>query len=427
MASFRILRSLACVMVVALPAPAALAQPYADRGASFWSRAGGNGILVPYLAPWSVPETQSRDVESRRVSYPIETGWVRVVPTVVYVPEPGAHVPGVVSIGLERAEAGDPWRLKAELGWSGRPGASLDLDYRVPDRQASFKAEDRPTGAIALPNGRAPGSTWAGVWTERLGARTTASLAMSGDRLHLEGREPEATSGRVDIRHRATDAWNLLMSVTGSSYAEPTGPELRRGVATVGTEFSAGALGVAAMFRDESSSSSSGSGRGGRLTLRASQGEWHASVYADAQQQAATLELNTPGPLESLQPSMDLGLVGASPERAVQMFRDRSRLLAQQGIELGELRVDPLRVQGGLDLKWRHAGAQRTEVGLRLAMDDLQGTDAPRRALLGHLHMSWRVLDETDLTASYASWMLQSDPQQDDSRSLFLLSVRSRL
>ena len=194
-------------------------------------------------SPWNVPELPSTDAATRRASYPIETGWVRVVPTVVYVPDAGAQVPGVVAVGVERVAVGDPLKARAELGWSGKPGALLDLDYRIPERQASFRAEDRPAG-VALPISRTPGSTWRGTWTERLGAGTTATLALASDRLELDGREPEATSRRLSVRHRAADGLNLFASVLGTSYAETAGPELRRGVTSVGTELNAGAARV---------------------------------------------------------------------------------------------------------------------------------------------------------------------------------------
>ena len=64
--------------------------------------------------------------------------------------------------------------------------------------------------------------------------------------------------------------------------------------------------------------------------------------------------------------------------------------------------------------------------GLLLAMDDLQGPTGARRGVLGQVQMSWRLLGETDVTASYANWSLQSEPLRDDSRSLFHLSLRSR-
>jgi hypothetical protein len=215
--------------------------------------------------------------------------------------------------------------------------------------------------------------------------------------------------------------------VLGTSYAETAGAELRRGVTSLGTELNAGALGLAATYRDESNDASPGSGHGGRVTVRVNQSGFHMSLYADAQQQAATLELDMAGHLELPSQLTDLGLVGAGPESVVQLFRDRGVLLAQHGVELGALRVDPLRVQGGLDVKWRDAGPHGAEVGLRLAIDDLQGTDTTRRALLGQVQMSWRVFRETDLTASYASWTMQGDSSFDDDRTVVRFLVRSKL
>ena len=386
---------------------------------------GERGLVGTSRPLWRWPESSARD--PRRASYPVDAGWVRVVPTVIYVPDPAAQIPGVVSIGVERAAEGDPWRARGELAWSGRPRASFDLDYRVAERQAYFRAEDRPAGVVALPNSRVPGSSWDGAWAERIAAGTTATLAISGDRLELDARDPQAATGRLSVHHRASDAVSVFFSVSTSSYVDEETADTRLGVATVGTVLRAGPLGVEVKYRDESNSLTSAWGHGGRLTLRAQQAGWRASAYADAQQQAATLPLNASSSAVRAPAMTELGLVGGSPESVVRLFRDRGLVFARGGVDLGALRIDPLRMQGGLDLAWRDEGSQQMEVALQLAVDHLQGTDAPRRALLGQLQMSWRVLRETNLSASYANWSLQGDPTLDDSRTLFRISLRSRL
>lgn len=442
MKSLRRLRWIAGLGLVALGATAAAgvgagSPDFAgdcdpQPSASTLCAAAGYGLHVredafglSFRSPWTVPGVPTGDA-ARRASYPIETSLGRVVPTVVYVPDPAARVPGVVSVSLERAPAGDPLRLKAELGWSGRPSAAFDVGYRVSRRQVAFRAEERPTGMVAQPNGRRPGSTWEGAWTERLGPQASATVVLAGDRVQFDGRNPEATSGRVDLRLRAMDGWNVLVGVAGSNYADAANPELRKGVTSLGTELSAGGLSLLAVVRDESTLSTA-SGHGGRVALRGRQGGWQASLYADAQQQATVIELTGSGAVDLPRELVEAGLVAVSPETVVRVLRDRGPLLAQHGIGLGALRIDPLRVQGGVDLRWRDGGASRTEVGLLLAMDDLQGPSGARRGVLGQVQMSWRLLGETDVTASYANWSLQSEPLRDDSRSLFHLSLRSRL
>lgn len=376
-------------------------------------------------ARWRVPGLPEAGADANRASYPFDAGWVRVVPSVVVVPGAYPATPGVVSVGLERAAADEPVRLRGEVGWSGRPRGSFELDYRAAGRQASLRADERPAGVVALPDARAPGSTWDGRWQESFGPRTDAIVALSNDRLALHGREPGVTAGHIRLLHRPSGAWNVSASLGSTSYADALHPGLRRGVASLGTELQLGAFHVGATWRDEFNSLADGWGRGGRVTLRHSLGGWQASVFADAQQHAASIELH------GYQPDLpsglvDLGLAGASPERAVRMLRDRGLLLEQNGIELGALRVDPLRVQGGVDVKWRAAGPRRTEVGLLLAMDDMQGTDDPRRARLGQVRMSWRAFGDADLSASYANWSLQGDAQAG-SQSLFRVWLRSSL
>jgi hypothetical protein len=402
-------------------------DPFAHRCTFIGSMAGlGRSRFSGERAPWSVPGWPAPTDIVRRAAYPIEAGGIRVVPSVVYLPDAAAPIPGVVSIGLERAAPGDPLRVRGELGWSGRPGGSFEVEYRESARQATLKAEQRPTGSL-LPNGRTPGHTWDGAWTERLGARTSASLALTSDALDFAERDPESTSGRLELRHRATDALNLFVAVAGSSYADAASAALRRSSASIGTELRAGLFDITATYRGESSSLAPASGRGGRVSLRSSLGGWQARLYADAQQHAATVELDGAAQPDLPRELVDIGLAGASPEKAVRTLRDANPLLAQHAIELGALRIDPLRVQGGMDLRWRDAGPQRTEFAVLVAMDELQGTDAPRRALLGQLRLSWRMFGETDVSASYSNWSLQADPLQEENGSLFRLSLQSNL
>jgi hypothetical protein len=386
---------------------------------------------------WNPRPSDFGDVRAHGASYRVESGGLRVVPTVVFLPDSGTPVPGVVSVGIERAVAGDPLRAKAEYGWSGRAGGSFEVDYRVAGRHLALKGISRPLGFAALPTSRSPGSTLDGIWHENLGARTTAHMTLSASRLALDGREPDAASGRIELRHRTTDRWSVNAGVGASTYRDADAVDaadaagaataLRRGTVSVGTAYDLGRVGLSATYRNEETSASAHGGHGGRVALRASHGGWRANLYADAQQQASTLELGLDDRPDLARAISDLGMVVASPDDAVRVLRDHGALFAQHGVTVGTLRLDPLRVQGGIDLAWRDAGARRTELGLRVALDEVHGYVGGRRAVLGNLYASWRMFGDTDLTASYASWSTQRDLSPYDSRTVVRFGLRTAL
>lgn len=219
----------------------------------------------------------------------------------------------------------------------------------------------------------------------------------------------------------------MLARVIESNYADAAAGDVRRSTVALGTDYEAAGWGLSATVREETSSASTGSGLGARVVVHGAYSGWSASLFADAQQQAMTVELAVLGPPDLPRDITDLGLAAASPASALRLMRDRTVLVMQHGLAVGELRLDPFRVLGGLDLKWRDPGSRRTEMGVRLAMDELNGLSGTRRALLGNLYASLRVFGDTDLTASYANWSLQQDLSDDDNRSLFRLSVRAPL
>jgi len=378
-------------------------------------------------APWISPTFPGGSPQTRRASYPVEAGSFRIVPTVVFRPSSGARVPGLVSFGLERSAPRDPLRAKAELDWSGRSGGSFELGYVLPERSLSVRGNDRPAEVATMLGGRVPGKALDGSWVERFDPRTTAAVTLSNDRLELDGSEPQNTASRVEVRHRATDSISLLAQMDNSGYSDVGALDMRRAGLSVGTSFDAGPFGAIAVYRTEENSWTAISGRGGRVALRGAHGGWSASVFADVQQQAATIELDIHGLPELPAEMSEVGLVAANPESAMQALRDRPALFAQHGVALGALRIDPLRLQSGIDLQWQDSGSQRTKVGARVTLDDIDAAMGARRAVLGSLYASWRVVGKTDVSASLSNWSIERELYSDGNRSMFRISVRAPL
>ncbi len=362
------------------------------------------------------------------LSYRIDRGnGLRVVPAVLWLPDSDTKVPGVVSLGFERGAGEDPVQLKAELGWSDKPGVSFDLSSRTRQRQIWLTGAARPVGFAAPALARSAGSYLDGAWSEQLGERLTAGLSLSASRLDLADRRPEAASGRIELRHQTTERWSVTGGLGGSGYREAAAPTLRRSTLSFGGAYDEIAFGVAAVYRYQQISSASRDGHGGRVTMRGSRGGWRTSVFVDAQQQAPTLDLVFRERSDLARAYAELGFVANDPEEVVRQLRDNAALFAEHGVAVGTLRQDPLRLQGGLDVSWRNLGQRRTELGLRLVADDAQGVFGSRRNTLATLYASWRILRDTELGVSYVRWSTRREGSSDDDRSSFQLALRTTL
>jgi hypothetical protein len=114
-----------------------------------------------------------------------------------------------------------------------------------------------------------------------------------------------------------------------------------------------------------------------------------------------------------------------NPEDVIRLLRDNAALLAARGVSIGPLRLDPLRVQSGLDVSWRGSGARSTEFGLRLIADEAQGVASGRRAFVGTLYANWHVTGATDLSVSYSRWSVRRDGFANDDRGSVQLALRT--
>ena len=360
------------------------------------------------------------------VSTRIGRGPVRLVPSLLWLPDSGTSTPGVVSLGVEGGTDRDALQFRGELGWGGRPGASLDVNYHDAQRQAWLKGVARPAGFAALRVARPAGSYLDGAWSEQLGERTTAGLSASANRLDLPGSlHPEAASARLDLRNQLTPQWSLTGAAGAGTFRNSQTQFLRRNTVSFGTAYDTSSVGLAGLYRYQQTSATSTGGHGGRVSLRGNTGGWRGNLFVDAQQQAPTLDLVLQDRSDLARALAELGIAANNPEDVIRLLRDNAALLAARGVSIGPLRVDPLRVQSGLDVSWRGSGARSPEFGLRLIADEAQGVASERRAFVGTLYASWHVTSATDLSVSYSRWSVRRDGFANDDRGSFQLSLRT--
>lgn len=381
---------------------------------------------IASATPWSDLLLPDNGERAATASYRFDSGPVQLVPRLLWLPDADTAVPGVLALGLERGGLQDPFRVKAELGWSGKPGASLDLDFNNQERQVWLQAATRPGGFAVLDVARPAGAYLDGAWSEALGPRAGATLTLSASRLDLEQRQPEAAAARLELRRQAGEHWSFSSAAGSSRYRDGEAADLRRHTATLGAAYDLPGFGIAALYRYQATAGAAEAGQGGRLSLRGSHGPWRADLFVDAQQQAPTLDLILQDRPDLARAFAELGLSADSPEELLRLLRDNAALLAERGVGLGELRLNPLRLQGGLNLAWREPGARRTELGLRLLGDDAPGAASEHRTWLGSVYGRWPLGRHTELETSYTRWSAVREGSPADSRDAFQLTLRTR-
>ena len=350
----------------------------------------------------------------------------RFAPSLAWMPDSRGRAPGVASLAVEHGTMDDPWRLRAELGWSGAPGAALDFDYRSERRLVSVRGAHRPAAFAALGVSRPPGTSLDAAWSERFGDRTELDASVSSNRLDLGARQPSATHARVELRHRAAASWTFNGGAGVGLFGDTDMAAIRRDTAWLGVRRDVEGFGVSGLYRYQRSTNAARAGHGARLSFNANRGPWRGNVFVDAQQQALTLDLLLREGSDLSRTFAELGLSATTPEDALRLVRDNAALFADQGVQVGALRTQPLRVQGGFDVAFQGGGPRAVRYGARFMADDMRGVDDRRRSLSATLSAGWRLFGSTEVELGYTRWMTRrtGGPGQQDGAFQVLLRTR---
>lgn len=343
------------------------------------------------------------------------------LPSFVYLPDSVGEWRAVASLGLQ-GEAG-PLSYKLEAGWGGRFGAAADVRWVQPRRQAWVNAVLKPNGFAAPGMGRLPGSRVDAAWTEQLGERTTVTASAASNRLDLAGVMPESTSARIDVRQQVGPGLATTSTVSTAEYRSLGSAARRRSTVSLAMSYDRSEFGASAQYRHQDLSASGTGGHGGRLALRAMHGGLRANAFIDAQQHALTLGLLLRERTDLARALAELGIEASDPETLLRQFRDNAALLAPLGVAIGEVRLNPLRLQAGLDATWRGVPGG-PELTLRVLADQVESAGRERRSYVASLGGSWRVRRDLALGLAYSRWSAQGHGIDNAAQSAFQLWVR---
>lgn len=368
-----------------------------------------------------IPSTGER---AAGLSLSVPSGGLQWQPALTWLPDSAGAAQGVIALGVEHGADRDPLHLRGEIGWGGRPGASFDLDWRGPARQAWLRGRFRPDGFAALKSGPAPGHYVDGAWSEWFGEGTTATLSASANRLDAPGLNSRSKSSRIDLRHQVTQRWSMNGSLGSGDYSGPGVSDLRRETLAFGVAYDEPHIGWSAVYRYQATSTALHGGHGGRLTLRGSNGGWRGNLFVDAQQQAPTVDLILQGRSDLARALTELGIGIGSPEDLIRELRTNAALLAARGVTVGTLQLNPLRLQSGLDVSWRARDSAGPEIGLRVLNDHVETVADSRTAFVGTLYANWRLRSNTELGLAYSRWTARQPLGGDESHDSVQVSLR---
>lgn len=378
---------------------------------------------VASTQPWDDLLLPAQGDRAASLSWHLQRNALAFVPSLLWLPDAQTRVPGVASLRVARGGPEDALQAGAELGWSDVPGVSFDIALNQPQRQAWLRGSYRPREFAALDLARPAGSHLEGAWAERIGQETQASLSVSANRLELGTRDPRAATAQLDVRKRVAPRWTLTGGLGGSDYRE-NGAAATRRTASVGAAYDADGFGVQAQYRYQQASGFDSGGHGARLALRAQRDGFRANAYLDAQQNAAGLAFDVAPGSGIGRALAELGVVAGSPEDILRLLREHAALFERYGVTLSSLRLDPLRLQAGLDLLWQGSSARRARAGLRMFAEESRGLTDRRRTALATAYAGWRLSNDLDLEIGYSRWALRNEGGTRDEHDSVQVVIR---
>jgi hypothetical protein len=338
--------------------------------------------------------------------YAIDRGGIRWTPSVyTFFSEP-AHTAarsGVVAALSAEHRDGDALFMRSDIGVSRSIAANGEVRFVSPRSQfhasLSRKPEDFPTLGLA----DLPGTHGELDWSRRATDRMSINAAGTFDQFNFTGRRQTFGAASASLRYSLT---RHLAITSGADFTEIRTPltSIRTIGLPVSAAYEARRFGMAASYRLLDNSSASRRGDSLRLSGHAGSERLTASVWAERQRQAPTLDL-----IFSAEPGLELallrlGIAARSPEDVARALRDNAALIDLGFITGVNVNLTPRRVQAGFNLAWLGSGARSDHLRLLTVYAQDQGISTRNESLIATLSYSRRVLQATDLFGSYSWW-----------------------
>lgn len=292
----------------------------------------------------------------------------------------------------------DPDRLviRGELGYSRGLGGAGELAFDDVNDRIRASVRYRPDGfasAGTTPHGFFGDAAWTRDYARGSSFSASASAtAAAGSRVMV---------GSADIDHRVNDALSLVTGATWSALGASQTITIPAGARL---DFARG--GINALYRYSRSATNRG-GHGFRLAARGTIGRFHASAYADRQQNAPTLAVVFSERPDLALALAELGIAANTPDDIARALREHAALAELGFIDGVTVQLTPERTQLGFETSWLSARANRQQIRARLVHNVVEGIASRTATTIGTLSYSQRLTASTDVFASWTYWRVQ--------------------
>jgi hypothetical protein len=347
--------------------------------------------------------------------YGIDLGSIRLTPSVYgFFSQPAGTSARRGIVGALSAEhrAGDALFVRADVGVSRSLAASGEVRYVSARDQLRALITVKPAGFPNLGLTDVPGEHLDLDWTRRAGKRLSITSTGTYDRFDLAALRQTIGAAGVGISYAVTERLAFLSGADASTVRTPA-TSIRTIGLPFGVAYDTSGFGAAASYRLLDHSDASRHGDALRLSARAGNGPFTASVWAERQRNAPTLEL-----IFSAEPGLELALLrlGISvrtPEDVARALRDNAALIDLGFITGVNVSLTPRRTQAGFNLSWLGSGAGRDHLRLLAVYGHDEGIRTTRDNLIATLNYSRRILATTNVYGSYSWWSTRAGaPQQ---------------
>jgi hypothetical protein len=328
----------------------------------------------------------------------------------------------VGSLTVARGRATDPFHLRGELGYGGRWGGAAELALARGGSALRVQARHRPLAFAALALGKPAGTFAESAWTAAAGP---LSLAASGSlgRYALPGTTQRSDAATGSARLALGSDWSLTGGASAGWFDLSSGPV--RALSLPATlAYEGRHAGVSALYRYQRNTASNRGGSGGRLGLRASGGRLRASVFVDAQRDAATVDFVLREEPRLALLLAEQGLTARTPEDIARFLDENAGLLGLGYLDGVRVDVSPWRVQAGGDVIWSPGRTGRQQLRVRGLFDRTREVAGERETRLLSLSYTQRLAG-AELALGY-TWSRSDMGTWADQGSSFQLALRTR-